>query len=295
MTVLESNFPANATMFFCVGAQKAGTTWLFNTLRRSDQIHFNAKKELHYFNAMTGRANVHLEHRVAIAKTLARRLKVKTGPTNVESLKGLRDIVDLLMMYTGDGETHAEYIEFLLRGYNGQPVIGDITPGYSTLSEKHFADMAKIGNAKFIYILRDPVDRMWSQIRMSVRTNAANAERDYDEACISRARDLIETNRLLNISPGNYQGTITKLEKSVPRDRIKYVFFERLFEPETIADICAFLGVDAIPSDPDQVVGLGRKATLPEDVYAGLRKGLDAQYQFIFDHLGDDVPSQWTS
>ena len=36
--------------FLCIGAQKAGTTWLYSVLREHEKINFPAGKEVHYWN-----------------------------------------------------------------------------------------------------------------------------------------------------------------------------------------------------------------------------------------------------
>jgi len=36
-----SILPENTKLAYCIGAQKAGTTWLYETLRTSSQIHFS--------------------------------------------------------------------------------------------------------------------------------------------------------------------------------------------------------------------------------------------------------------
>ena len=41
-------------MFFCIGAQKTGTSWLHDYLSRSDEVHFSRNKELHYFDVRAG-------------------------------------------------------------------------------------------------------------------------------------------------------------------------------------------------------------------------------------------------
>ena len=42
-------------VFLCVGAAKAGTTWLHTQLKAHPDCHFRAIKELHYFDALEGK------------------------------------------------------------------------------------------------------------------------------------------------------------------------------------------------------------------------------------------------
>jgi len=48
--------PETTKLAYCIGAQKAGTTWLYETLRTSNEIHFSRNKELHYFDVISGKA-----------------------------------------------------------------------------------------------------------------------------------------------------------------------------------------------------------------------------------------------
>ncbi|MEM8803647.1 MAG: hypothetical protein AAGF55_14030 [Pseudomonadota bacterium] len=41
-----------SVLFFCVGAAKAGTSWLHKQLSAHPECHFRAIKELHYFDAL---------------------------------------------------------------------------------------------------------------------------------------------------------------------------------------------------------------------------------------------------
>ena len=65
-------------------------------------------------------------------------------------------------------EPMLDYLAFLLKDSDSKPVIGDITPSYATLSRNEFARMSQLSqNSRFLYLMRDPIDRLWSEIRMS--------------------------------------------------------------------------------------------------------------------------------
>ncbi|MBY5935554.1 sulfotransferase [Tateyamaria omphalii] len=292
-----ARFPDTATMVFCIGAQKAGTTWLYEALRASPQVHFCRNKELHYFDVMAGRADLAIANRVKMAAALANKLTAKTGPGNAKVLKQLREVTDLLTIYTGEPGDHDPYLRYLLRGYRAQPVVCDITPAYAILDAPHFADMASIGTAKFLFLLRDPVDRMWSQIRMAEAVEHPDVPKGdaFDAACAARAKMLIEAGRLPRIERADYERTIRALEKVIPRDRIKYVFYEDLFAPETLDDICGFLDIDAIQADGARRSNPGRDAAIPDDIRHGFERAFARQYKFVRKRFGDRVPTAWHS
>ena len=292
-----ARFPDTATMLFCIGAQKAGTTWLYDALRASPQVHFCRNKELHYFDVIAGRANLAIANRVNMATALAGKLKAAPGPRNAKVLKQLREVAELLTIYTGEPGDHRPYLRYLLRGYRDQPVVCDITPAYAVLDARHFADMAEIGTAKFLFLLRDPVDRMWSQIRMSVAVGQPDLPKgpEFDAACVDRAMTIINSGRLPRIERSDYQRTMEALERVVPADRIKYVFYENLFAPETLDDICGFAGIDRIHADGARRSNPGRTATIPDDIRITFEEGFARQYDFIRARFGDAVPAAWDS
>lgn len=288
----ENRFPQNARMVFCIGAQKAGTTWLFDTLRQSQQVHFSRNKELHYFDVIAGKAKQVFDIRVRAVSTLAQRLVPQLGPRNLQNLRQLRDLTDLLAIYTCERGDHSSYLDYLLENYQNQPVICDITPAYAVLDQGIFKEMGQIGSAKFIFILRDPIDRMWSQIRMAIKTENPE-DQTFQDACIARANRLIESGRLGNIERADYLGTITQLEAAIPQDRIQYLFYETLFQPTTMNGLCTFLGIDRLPVDPGNRSNLGTPTPLPPDIRAAFRAALAPQYAFIRDRFGTSVPAEW--
>jgi len=255
-------------------------------------VHFSRNKELHYFDVITGKAKQVFDIRIRAAQTLAQRLVPQLGHHNLQNLRHLRNLTDLLAIYTSEPGDHTSYLNYLLEDYQNQPVICDITPAYAILDRDVFSQMGQIGRAKFIFILRDPIDRMWSQIRMAIKTKNPDGKL-YQDACIARAHQLIETNRLGNIERADYRRTITQLEAVIPKDRIKYLFYERLFQPSTMNEICAFLGIARLPTNPERYSNLGTSAPLPDDIQTAFRSAFAPQYAFIQNRFGGIVPDQW--
>ncbi|MGR3710348.1 MAG: sulfotransferase [Alterinioella nitratireducens] len=286
-------------MFFCIGAQKAGTSWLYDLLRRSPECHFGRNKEMHYFDVMAGKAMQPMKTRLTKLRTHAERLQHETGPVNRAALEQLRNLTELLTIYTGPTtgpKRHLAYLDSLLGGRSTETLICDITPAYSMLDAPHFADMASIGAARFVFILREPVARMWSQMRMAVRLRDLSQEGDdasYAEACNDQARRILKRAKPTTLGRSDYARTMAELEAAVPADRIMYVFYERLFEPETVAQICDFLGIAPIAPDADRQVNPGRSAPIPEDIARGMRTLLDHQYIEVARRFDGDLPAAW--
>ena len=286
------HFPKDTQMLFCIGAQKAGTTWLFHLLRQSKHIHFSKSKELHYFDVIHGKAKQLHDARVHAIQMLASKLSTNIGSHNDTHLDSMIETAKLLKIYSNDDGHHHGYISYLLQRYARQDVVADITPAYAILDREIFAEMGRIGCAKFIFIMRDPVDRMWSQIRMAVRSQNPEPKM-FQHNCEARARHLITTNRLFKIERANYQRTINELESVIPKDRIKYIFYENLFLESTIFDICQFIGIPTLSAQFEMRQNEGIPALLPEDVELEFRRALHPQYTFAYEKFGAAMPPSW--
>lgn len=106
--------------FLCIGAQKAGTTWLYEMLASIDGVGLASQKEVHFWDW--------------------------------NRRKGLG---------------------WYSRQFPSKGILGEVTPCYMTLSEKHVAEIrALFPSLKIIFLARDLVERAWSAMTMELRNNA---------------------------------------------------------------------------------------------------------------------------
>lgn len=314
-----SGFPADARMVFCIGAQMAGTDWLDALLRQSPDCHFSPARELHYFDVLGGVAGPVYQHRIKFAATLAARLTANPGPANRPTLLALQQLAAQLAIHSGPGpgpgpdsiqrpERHAPYLNYLLSGRRTESVVCDITPTYALLDRPMFSEMASIGGpttggAKFLFILRDPVDRLWAQI---CTTGAAQSLAQklpppaHEAACIAQGWALITSGRLTALDPtdqamgrADYARTITALEAAVPVEQIKYLFYEQLFTQASADAICGFLGIAPGLTLPLPEPRSATAQPIPAALAQALRAALDPQYDFARVWFDDTLPAQW--
>jgi Sulfotransferase family len=140
--------PGAGPDFICIGAQKAGTTWLYNQLAAHPDFWMPPRKEIHYFNERG--------HRPIKTWWRSRDERDLRFRENLRSL-GTQSWLDL-----------ANYGQLFLA--KGSLLSGDITPAYCMLSEEVIAMVVRqFPQAKVIFLARDPLERAWSQISMSVR------------------------------------------------------------------------------------------------------------------------------
>lgn len=294
-SVPAARIPEGTTLLYGIGAQKAGTSWLFDFLDTHPDCHCTATKELHYFDMLHSmQERGHYGGRIDLMTSLCGRVSRTPRPGNQRFLDRIERVIEQLRMYSGVPGDHANYVSFLTRGHSGQKILVDITPSYGTLDRVAFADMDSLGPAKFVFILRDPVDRLWSQINMLVQDGGKDPTApDYLGACIDTARQMHASGRLAALPRADYARTMTELESVIPRDRICYLFYEDMFRQASVDRLCRFLAIAETPADTDKRVGSGGGAGIPEDVRNMLHEGLRAQYDAVFDRFGATVPEHW--
>jgi hypothetical protein len=174
--------PKLSNVLVCIGAQKAGTSWLFQNLTKDERF---AKcmfaKEVHYFDHLY-KNSPHLNNWRAVHF-----LKVCQG--DKDKLKQLTpfisamlaDDASLLQALIEDADglspalarriglltkkiNDAWYVD-LLRTTKQRKYALDITPEYALIGEAGFTHMKSITeNLKIIFILREPSERAWSSL-----------------------------------------------------------------------------------------------------------------------------------
>lgn len=284
------------TFLFIVGAQKAGTTWLYRNLRQTQFVHFR-ENETHYWDVVRqpfsdwdrqGRAG-------STAKTnLMKRILRLAGKSATE----IAEYVESRRYqgkYSGHPYHHEAYKSYLAKGHRGQPVICDSTPSYALCSQRTFAEMNGMHpSTKFIFIMRDPVHRMWSGVRHRFRYRLRAAD---DEGYVARAfLEALEDPFHPDRRRSDYAATLRNLYGAVPRDRVLCLFFESLFSQATMDRICEFIGIPKAPIDRG-VVNEGVTPTIGLDEQLH-REALDVfaeTYDYCFREFGERVPDAWNA
>ena len=294
-----NGLPRGVGLVFCIGAQKGGTSWLYETLLDSPSCHFGATKEMHYFDVHAGTEMSHLQERITLARRRVDALQTRVGPDNETNLHHLAHLVDLLRMYSGPRhgpDPHRPYLAHLLKGHAGKRWLCDFTPSYAALPTQVFAEMAAMGETRFIFLMRDPVARMWSQLRMWTSMLPQAPPPDswaFLKTCQSRLYGLAHSGALPTLSRADYRRTMLTLEQAVPAERIHYAFYEDLFTQSAVDRICDFLGIAPVPAEATRRVNEGVSVSIPPKEEALLRRAFAAQYDFVQARFGDAVPAEW--
>ncbi len=229
--------------FLVVGAQKAGTTWLYRSLRTHPQVWMPREKELHYFDEKI-RLDGSFYSRLCGDRPADWRWRrqVKSHLKNFKRYpKDLkwRDVRwDLkYFLRKPSDEWYASLFE---PGEN--QIAGETTPDYSILGKRQISHIREImPGARIILMMRNPVERPWSVADMGLRIQGQSLE-DVPEkefhARLDNQRVRLMTDYLRML--GNWS-------KFYPEDQIFVGFLEdvHFFPEELLLKLYEFLGVDS--------------------------------------------------
>jgi hypothetical protein len=267
-----------------LGAQKAGSTWMARYLRSHPDVYVPPLKEIHYFDAVyLRRLNGHITKRfVRMAEGIAQDLAIDSTRVSHKEKEKYRALTDRIKMTR---EKNYPYLRFFEDRVKDESVFCDITPAYSMLSRQGYEAIINTHpNIRWVFILRDPVDRFWSAIRMGIRKRK-NAD-PYGE--FLKFLDMEEY-----VLRTDYKRTIVELERLVPPDRIKYFFYENLFTPQAMDDLTSFIGVKSWPANFEQVVNPSDKLSIKPEHHVAAAAKFRHVYDFVFERFGDATPERW--
>jgi hypothetical protein len=236
----------NGPNFICIGAQKAGTGWLYEQLRAHPDFWMPPIKELHYFDREMRTPRPGAEDRFD------------------EALRESRDQRDKAFVGTAreifaDPEISPALYARLFEG-RGTLISGDITPGYSTLPDVMVALITKSFNeAEILFLARDPVERAWSQISMWVRHGRIPRFDSTDTDAVLRV--LSHPGILARSYPSKI---VRRWRQRVAPEKFHVYFFDdlRIAPAKVRLSILEVLGADPGKGSGDLPAGHNAKARL---------------------------------
>jgi sulfotransferase family protein len=226
--------------FIGIGAQKAGTTWLYHNLRKHPQI-WMPRKELHYFDHRFGDdASFSLRSRIFGNEPEDQRWRSQVRHwTSVHlrnfSLSGLLWVYKYYMRPPSD-DWYASLFEPRKRR-----IAGEITPNYSVLDRDVIAHVHEImPEARIIFMVRSPIERAWSQAVMYFDKIKGQSIEEVSEEQFRKFSD--NQSSLLT----DYRRTLENWGSFYPREQIFVGFLEDVhFYPNRLLKrLYRFLGVE---------------------------------------------------
>ena len=278
--------------FIVIGAQKAGTTWLYHRFRESSEINTLPIKEVHYFD----RHSKYESNDKLAVEHLSKRLRSYSWVKNTlrkilwkRKYSNWKEFRWVLRWYFG-AYNDAWYLS-LFNGLNG--VKGEITPAYSMLDVQDIKRMYAVApQAKLIMILRDPIDRAWSHFRFNTRKKGRNKVHD---ATTEEMMTFLDTP--FQQERNAYRETLQRYASIFPADQILVGFYDAIQEEPSVflGTICSFLGVQNSASNNLSLKSRSNKSVewdIPEVVYEKLLAMYEQEIKGLSDLFGG-YASQW--
>lgn len=205
--------------FIIIGAQRSGTTWLHRVLESHPAVWVPPIKELHYFDDPTNkRYYVHLR----------KRLKSNLALRRFATAWDVRYFL---------GRRNDEWYRNLFEpGRRRGKVTGEATPAYAVMGGDGFERIKAVNpDVKLIFVMRDPIERMWSAIM-----NGAMNKRKDGTVHLKRGEESD------HLRKSRYMNTINLLERHFPAEQLFFGFFDDIKRrpAELASDVLRFLGVE---------------------------------------------------
>jgi hypothetical protein len=234
----------NKIMVLGIGVPKAGTTWLHDYLLALPGFSAGFMKEYHIWDAVRiPECSRYLvpEGRPVLSQEQLLRREMQRYP-----------------------DAYAAYFAHLASKPNITHV-ADITPSYcalpaETLRMMYAGLVARGLKVRVVLLLRDPVERCWSMLRM-YRANPrqrSDFSLDYNKSDDLLLRDYALTaNARIRTS---YDRTLKALaESGIPRESVFIGLYERMFEPHRLEQLSSFLGVPYRPEMAERKINASPK------------------------------------
>jgi hypothetical protein len=269
--------------FLVIGAQKAGTSWLWVQLRKHPEIWMPPVKELHFFDHLFIPENRDWTSS-HIKKGVNERLQWHINNPHGIDYSTIEYLAKLAHKNMFTPEWYAA--AFDRPGTSGK-VLGDITPEYSTLPENGIEFLKELlpQDLKIIYIIRDPIERALSQLRMNLERRNVNSELLTDNEWFSFCKEPAIKNR------GDYANYIPRWEKCFPEENIKYIPYKSLnITPDAaLAEIEEFLKIKKFKGygNLSAKIHVTKKINIHPCVYEYFKNELGEQYLFLKEKFDD--------
>lgn len=272
----------------CFGCQRGGTTWLDDQLRNHPKFSFVPRKELRYLDPIY----VHKFETISVQRIREFRRKMWDSYGEHPKVLPVRQTRELAWNAKYALVARDDYNDDWYRGlFDDIPadsVTGDFSPDYSLLPDEGVAHLARlVPNARLIFIMRDPVDRIIS--------GATYVLRHYKNITPEEAQKMLAgfVNAPIQYQFSDYKTILTRFKAHFPEENIKILFQDDVWERplDVLRDVCDHVGVDfdakLFEASLAKSVNRSPKVEVPEAVTNQVREMMQPVLQW----LGENVPS----
>ncbi len=275
----------------CLGMPRAGTTWLYNQLKKYSGFCAPINKEMHVWETID-LGQTHYKSSIQEA------IKI-SGSLRSQPLKKLLQIFEHPNRYF-------DYYSNLITESNGKYMTGDFTPNYWDLSATRLEmirqNLIKKGfKVKVIFLMREPFSRLVSQCITNLRVEKLGSD---------RWESRISKKNLGNLNPEEIKARVlksytlhherpayseinSKLVNVFDRDEVFITFYEELFTNHTINKLLNFLGISNVLFDSTEVINAsGVKVNFTEDEIELVTSHYKQCYDYVY-NTSAHIKTKW--
>ena len=282
-----TNRLADKTYIVGIGAQKAGTSWLHRALSAHPQIAMSGLKELHFYDAHHGTPEMRWdetaqrERLAAAMRQTGDRPELLHNPAFRTRLDGLRF---RQRMFDEPG-MYAKYFQHLAR--ETHRAFGEITPAYAALPLEGFRAMRDFHpRIRVIFLMRDPVSRLWSAFKHACRESSATPTVERFAEYVERPRPRARSDSA---------ATLGKLERVFQPGEVWIGFYETLFCEASMDSLAEFIGVSRFEASFETRVNAAPRKTepIPPQIRELALRHTTVSYRACVARFQASIPDAW--
>jgi len=219
-----------------LGCQKGGTSWLYHYLSCHPNVDMGMLKEYHVLDLL-----YIPEFRKKYTALLEEERQIQCDQLNANHEIAKR--ID----FVKNVDNYFDYFTNICKRNPNVFLTGDITPSYSALSKNtlQFVKNQLIARnfaPRLVFIMRDPLERCWSAVRMSRRAIGANPQSAESARAEEQAVIQYAKSRACEIRT-SYNVTCERVMEVFSNDEFFFAFYEDFFSPSEIQRLAAFLEI----------------------------------------------------
>ena len=289
---------ADPTLLICVGATKAGTSWMYRYLHDHEAFYVRSVKEYLYFTIFK---NKKLMRNLKVLNFLivqyeARFLEAEAADDIIRILNLSRRIDDtkaLFMALSAERSDDAAYLGYLQAGRTHETVVLDVTPADALLEPAEILRISKLPiRVKLRYLMRDPLERLWSHVRMVAKRSMKEGQ-DFLAACQDILKRVVYNHEEAHIvTRGDCKSNVTRFISVFDSSQFQIGFSENLQNGPKFDAMCAHWGIKATSARQIKPAHVGLAAPFPEALLRDSLKFLKTQYDFVADNFAE-LPANW--
>jgi len=259
--------------FIIIGAQKAGTTWLYKRLCELDDFDMPPVKELHYFDRSSKYHSTSLLSHTSWSSKIQDRIWLKSMLRDISSMATKGNIHQLKWAFKYYFATCND-AWYLSMAKQRKGLVGDITPAYAMLEQEDIQHMYQLlPKAKIIFLIRNPVDRVWSSFKYYKRGQPIEKINQED---VLKFADW-EGQKLRS----DYLRTLELYSSIYPKQQILLGFYDAIVDQplDLLTQVVSFVGGTTANIESQCNLKAINNTSLKMPLPPALRKILQEKYQ----------------